>query len=358
MFSKLDTNKVKGLAIILMVFHHCFLSPARYAGQEVIFAPFSESSVNSVALSMKVCVAIFTFLSGYGIAISYSKMTDFSRKSVLKNVFRRWRNLILPFIFIWVLLNLYSLVMGIGWYTRTYGNEPLSILYAAIDALGLAQIFGTPTFISTFWYMSLAQIIVVVFPLLYLTYKKLGAVVLMLFATIFSVLFLTKPLFFLNEGCLAFFPAYIIVVCLGLICGDKNLLVKIKDFIIVKNVYINIIIHFVVLIGLIIAGFCFRPGVRGSEFIGIFDAAFSLVIILFMFEFINNIPIVKYVFYFLGIHSMTIFLIHNFIRTAWYYHFTYSFKNAYLITLVLLSISLAVAVVIDFAYKKIFRIKK
>ena len=89
--------------------------------------------------------------------------------------------------------------------------------------------------------MSLAQIIVVVFPLLYLTYKKLGAVVLMLFATIFSVLFLTKPLFFLNEGCLAFFPAYIIVVCLGLICGDKNLLVKIKDFIIVKNEYIKLV---------------------------------------------------------------------------------------------------------------------
>ena len=343
---------------MLMVFHHCFLAPARYAGQEVIFAPFSEASINSVALSMKICVALFTFLSGYGIAISYSKMTDYSAKNIAKNIFRRWRNLIMPFVFTWVLLNLYSLVMGIGWFTHTYGKGLRSILYAAIDALGLAQIFGTPTFISTFWYMSLAQIIIVVFPLLYLMYKKLGPVVLMIIASVISALFFTKTLYPLTKSCLAFFPQYIVIVCFGLICSDRNLLVKIRDYAVSSNAIINKVVHFVVFGGLTIAGFYLRPFVRLTNYIGIYDVAFCLVIIMFMFEFINNIPVVNNIFYFFGIHSMTIFLIHSFIRVAWYYDFTYSFKYVFLIPLVLLLISLAVAVVIDWLYKVIFRRKK
>lgn len=341
-----------------MVFHHCFLGPSRYAGQEVIFAPFSEATINSIALSMKVCVAIFTFLSGYGIAISYSRMTDYSIKNVVKNVFRRWYRMILPFIFVWCLLNVYSLITNRGWYTRWFGKGPTSVLYAVIDAFGLAQVFGTPTFMPTFWYMSLAQIIVVVFPILFLIYKKLGPVVLLIIASAFSLIFLTKPLEFLNKGCLAFFPTYIVVVCLGLVCSSKNLLVKIKDFKVINISFLNRIIHLIIIAGLIIAGFYIRPYIYHSIFIGIFDAVFCLAMVMFMFEFVNNIPVVKYIFYFLGIHSMTIFLIHNFIRAAWYYRFTYSFKYPILIAFVLLCISTAIAVVIDFAYEKIFRIKK
>lgn len=71
LFSKTDTSKVKGIAIIMMIFHHCFLSAARYKGQIVLFMPFSEEFINDFALSMKICVAIFTFLSAYDMTLSY-----------------------------------------------------------------------------------------------------------------------------------------------------------------------------------------------------------------------------------------------------------------------------------------------
>lgn len=71
LFSKTDTSKVKGIAIIMMIFHHCFLSAARYKGQIVLFMPFSEEFINDFALSMKICVAIFTFLSACGMTLSY-----------------------------------------------------------------------------------------------------------------------------------------------------------------------------------------------------------------------------------------------------------------------------------------------
>ena len=44
---------------------------------------------------------------------------------------------------------------------------------------------------------------------------------------------------------------------------------------------------------------------------------------------------------------MNIFLIHNFIRVVWYYEFTYSFKYAGVIVLVLLGISLVVSVCLE-----------
>ncbi len=74
MFTKDDTLKVKGVAIILMLFHHCFLNAARYEGQIVSFSPFNEADVNYWCLFFKICVPIFVFLSAYGITISYKKV--------------------------------------------------------------------------------------------------------------------------------------------------------------------------------------------------------------------------------------------------------------------------------------------
>ncbi|MCD7820831.1 MAG: hypothetical protein LUG64_01280 [Clostridiales bacterium] len=38
-FSVRDTNVVKGVAIILLLFHHCFLSASRFEGYDISFFP-------------------------------------------------------------------------------------------------------------------------------------------------------------------------------------------------------------------------------------------------------------------------------------------------------------------------------
>ncbi len=51
----------------------------------------------------------------------------------------------------------------------------LLVLYIFfIDMFGLADILGTPTYIATFWYMSLAQIIIFLVPLFIIIYKRGG----------------------------------------------------------------------------------------------------------------------------------------------------------------------------------------
>lgn len=176
-FTKEDSVKVKGLAIILMLIHHCFLSPERYKGQEVIFLPFSEITWNEWGLFFKICVSIFVFVSAYGLTISFKKLDtkfNLSKERVVRVLGTRYIKLICSYVFIFIALQIYSVIMQKGRYTYIYGSKPTGIIYFLIDMFGLADILGTPTFIATFWYMSLAQIIIFLVPLFIMIYKQGG----------------------------------------------------------------------------------------------------------------------------------------------------------------------------------------
>lgn len=54
--TKQDTIAIKGIAILLMLWHHLFLSTVEYG--------VCANSFSSIA---KLCVALFLFVSGYGL---------------------------------------------------------------------------------------------------------------------------------------------------------------------------------------------------------------------------------------------------------------------------------------------------
>ena len=356
-FSKEDTQKVKGVAIIFMLMHHCFLGPDRYKGKAVDFFPFQEWIVNDVALAMKICVAMFVFLSAYGITLSLKRVnSDFmlSKKQISNTVMKRYVKLITGFIFVFLLLQIYSLITGQGWYTHVYGKQPISVLYFLIDMLGLAQFFQTPTFISTFWYMSLAQIIIWVLPIMIWLYKKFGSMVVLGISCIFSMLFPVKTANAAAPNTYVFFPVYIVCIVVGMITADKDLLIKMKKYNPIQFAPMlgKLIKCFAYLIAIIIILY-FRHKTRLTTLLPIWEGIVTLLVIAFLFEYINGIPGIKNILGFLGKHSMNIFLIHSFIRVAWYYDFTYSFGNAYLIVAVLLITSLCASVIIEFIRKLI-----
>lgn len=356
-FSKEDTQKVKGMAIIFMLFHHCFLAPDRYAGKSVSFFPFPEWIVNDVALAMKICVAIFVFLTAYGITLSFKRINNeyiLSRKKIENMMIRRYVKVMSGFIFIFLLLQIFSVVTGKGWYTHIYGKKPISIFYFLIDMFGLAQLFHTPTFISTFWYMSLAQIIIFVLPCMILLYKKCGATVVIALSILVSVLFPVPTANASYKKSYAFFSIYIVCMAVGMLAADRNLLARMKSHNPIKNFpvvgkSIKFIIYMVVIIMLLYV----RHICRLTTLLPSLEGILSLLVIGFFFEFINDIPIIKNILDILGKYSMDIFLIHSFIRAAWYYDFTYSFKNAYLIIVVLLIVSLGVSMIVEWIKKLI-----
>ena len=84
-FTKEHTMQMKGIAIIILLFHHCFLNAQRWATvpyeklattkgwgyYPISFAPFSSHTIQYLASFSKICVAMFVFMTGYGMWVSY-----------------------------------------------------------------------------------------------------------------------------------------------------------------------------------------------------------------------------------------------------------------------------------------------
>lgn len=69
LISKRDTQILKGIGIMLMLIHHLFSSPASIELYDDI-AINGVGLVNQIGVFSKLCVSIFVFISGYGLAIS------------------------------------------------------------------------------------------------------------------------------------------------------------------------------------------------------------------------------------------------------------------------------------------------
>ena len=81
--TKQDSAALKGIAILLMIFHHCFLDPSRFAGHIVSFAPFSQSAIVSLSYFSKICVGIFACEKSYAVFCIFHKATT-QRQSRLR----------------------------------------------------------------------------------------------------------------------------------------------------------------------------------------------------------------------------------------------------------------------------------
>ncbi len=204
---------------------------------------------------------------------------------------------------------------------------------------GLSDIFATPTFLATFWYMGLAQILIWIMPLQIYIYAKFGPKILM----VISLLPITIKFSYV------YLKQYMFCIALGIICVDRDILVRIADRKIIKNSSIvNKILKFILyLLILYVLTRLRQSKTFDNILLPIWDGIISVILISFLFEYINKLYGISAILQFLGKHSMNIFLIHNFIRIVWYYDFTYSFQNWILIVLVLLAISLIISIIIE-----------
>ncbi|MDK2809175.1 MAG: hypothetical protein PWP24_1912, partial [Clostridiales bacterium] len=80
-FTKKDSQIAKGIAILLMVYHHLF-AYKRLPQTYVSVIPFiSRTDLASIAAFGSICIAIFMLLTGYG--LFYSNQTQHSYKKWL-----------------------------------------------------------------------------------------------------------------------------------------------------------------------------------------------------------------------------------------------------------------------------------
>ena len=296
------------------------------------------------------------FLSAYGITISFqrkeTKNPDCSLKELCLDDFCRYIKLLSGFWVIYILAQIFSFLGRSN--TEIYGVGTKRILFTLIDALGLASVFGTPTFNSTWWYMGLATTILLIMPFLYKAYSKVGI-------TIVFLAVILPRMFSLEFSSLHW---YLPSMCLGVVFAKENLFVRLHR---VHRWKYDGIGKFV--LAAILLFLCAWIRHKTGMLLDITDAALAVLVIYIGFElFAERGTRVKMIAGFCGKYSMNMFLAHTFFKAYYFHDFIYSFGNAWLILFVLVITTVLFSVCVElgkeysgynrFIMKQIERVRK
>lgn len=357
-FTKEHTMQMKGIAIIILLFHHCFLNAQRWATvpyeklattkgwgyYPISFTPFSSHTIQYLASFSKICVAMFVFMTGYGMWVSYESQ---KKKTTMSNyIKKRMVTLMTGFLIIFVVTEI--LAIPTGRFIEVYGHDFRSVVYMIIDALGLAKLLGTPLFCLTWWYMSLAIVLIMIFPFVHSIMEKYQWVV------VVASIIVPRACGFGQSTDLF---RYLLAYTLGMYFAQHDLLARIKEKFMEQNVAGKLLSLIVSLIGLAVIIKCRQNAWIGWKYLDFWDGFAAMYVIVNSYIYILNGKWIVKGLGFLGKHSMNIFLIHSFYRDVFFHEFTYSFYYAWLDYIVLMAISLVTSIVLEW-FKKLIRYEK
>lgn len=175
-FTKEDTNAVKGIAIFCMIFHHVY--------PNISYIPVNKMEnvtlLAFVAAVGKVCVALLTLLSGYGLSESYKRQAPLGVKENVKFVVSHYIKLVSLcwFVYIWTFMILYMLGDNI---LLRYGSGKIAVLKCIIDVFGISGLVKTPQILGG-WYYTTIVVYYLLYPLVDFIVKKIKLVSLAFFA--------------------------------------------------------------------------------------------------------------------------------------------------------------------------------
>lgn len=337
-FSIKDSEKLKGIAIILMLMHHLFLDRSVFESYGVIFKMVTSDRIRNISWFGKECVAIFAFISAYGITKSYLKDKK-NRGWFVNRAFKLYKG----FWFIYIL----ALVISILTNRIPYrcGNPFLTTVYAVIDFFGLNNIFGSPSLNGAWWYMEIALEIIVLIPILDKIYDKIGCAATLILALvlpkILGVNYLGLPANGNNS-----FVAFFMIIVLGVACAKYNLMERVITYIESGSLWKKIC-FFLINTLFLYFGYHLFIALPVNQFYDINYGLVAFVLIIWLRLYVINIPVVSQILSILGKHSMNIYLVHIFIRSTYAQDFTYGFRYWELILLFLLTSSLIISIVIE-----------
>ena len=331
-FSKDDTRALKGMAIILMLFHHTFVYSGMYEMYSVNFFPLNEEVINHFAWFGKLCVPIFAFLSAFGLSTSKEKGDKWICKRLLSLLKNYWIVYLLAIIITSLINNLFYSIFFEG------GDIRIGLLNFLLDFLGLSGLLGTTSFNGSWWYISLAILVIIMVPVFVWSIGNFGAV-----ATTIMVIFIPRIFgvsFQGNNGMLSF----VFSILLGVLFSQLNLFsLFLKRY---KSQIVNFSI-FIVMTFLLYVIYQAYTWIPVENFYEINYGIMPVYVIVYAKRYLVSIPIIREVMIYLGKHSMNVFYVHIFIRSYYCEKFIYSFSNCFIVVLVLLIISLLISYFIE-----------
>lgn len=320
-FDKRQTNIAKGIAILMLLFRHLFLVENQQIA--TIFTVRGipiERYINDLSMG---CVAIFLFLSGYGLHCSFKSYTsgikhqsENARSKNFKFVKKHLVKLCFPYYVIFLLTFVLDSLFKENVFAATYGNN---IVYFIIDFLGLADILKTPTISGTFWFMSLIIFLYCVFILLE-KINNYSSELLFLITLLFAIMPVSLYFEDIFNWCLPF--------CLGMIFAKYDFFNLLFNRIITKLKIILVLSLFFITV--VVLRFFYLKNDTSL------DAFLALSIIMISFMIVSKIPILNLILHELGKLSLIMFLLHPLIYSLFLQVWNYKISLiTYLILIIL-----------------------
>lgn len=336
---------LKGIAIIMMLTHHCFMDSTLYPDGKVSFFLLSAQRVTKLALVCRICVSIYAFITGYGLFKSYaSKREDGTATSWCA---RRYVKSFSGYWFAWVIAAIVLQVIR-GETVRTLFSDGAfrGIINSVIDFLGIWRLFDAPRLIPNTWYMSAALVFILLTPLVWRLKDDLW----LLMA---GIVVLPRVIRGIGAdayvGDVSVYP-YLAVYLMGAIFARYSLFERWTA--IASGKPWTKAYKFAVMLWLLTLGYKTYLNVPLKVYWEYSLCIFPVAFIMFSVEFILIIPGLRELLKLLGKHSLNIWLVHEFFRT-----YAYESRHFLAVVLVLLGISLGVSFLLE-GIKKVIRYEK
>lgn len=334
--TKRESNILKCLAILLMLAHHLFMYADQPDFPELVYGPLLNTPGRLAAFGQlcKLCVTIFVFITAYGTTRTYRDDDMRDHHQIISVSIRRWIKLLISFQMVYILAALLCPLGGKSWFTLYSSSRLENLVFAFFDFMGISFIINTPSYNSSWWYMSLAVTFILVMPLLIKLCRRYGFFILLpeiLLVRWFEVNWVMYR--------------YLLPVMVGILMAEYDVLEAVRaaykrgGLLIKAGIYIGI---FAVL------GLGSMLWLRAGEgLLDIYETVLLLPVLLLTLLVLARIPFVNGVAEFIGRHSMNMFLVHAFIYQNWFHDFTYSLRYPVVIFLFLLGSSLLFSVLVE-----------
>lgn len=336
-FTFADTSVCKGIAVLMMLFHHLFNEYGEFAGYYVNYWPFTGDQVITIGLICRVCVAVFVFITGFGLAASYAKCFGdgvATAKEAAAFSVSRWWKLMMQFWPVYVLAVLCA----------PLGRNPLAVYGGGIrtvassgliDFMGLAEAFHKGSLNPTWWYMSLAIVFIFIAPVVMRAVRAFdSSIVLVVGVMVVSL--------FGHEG--SSFGSYIASYLLGVFCHEHKVFESWAAWRADRSggTALKALISGVLLLGMLLMR-------NNFNYAGTTDAFCALLLCMFAMSALRSVPLLTPLLKLCGHHSTNMFLVHTLMYSYYFLGFYYSFQ----IPIVILAVLAATSMLVSFVLEKL-----
>lgn len=346
--SKQDTSVLKGVAIIAMLCHHVYTCQPEW----VATYPYWLTMLGVLG---KVCVAIFLFCSGYGLATQYEKMlckTSDTKAKIYRTlifIFKRFVKFYSSYWFVFLIFVPITIFFFDRPLSAAYGENVNVIKRLFFDILGVQ---GFQSYNITWWFNKLIILFYLLFPIFFIAIKKTKWVGLL---CCFILMRLANKLGVVNYYDILFWQ-FPFVLGIGWVLYQEQS-AKCSNWI---NKHIRLIIVFAVislLLGILQRLYNIIPfgNITGARFDGFLDFLLALCVVLIF----RRMKYTYMVLSFLGKHSINIYLIHTFFNYYWepIHYFLQTNKICRFMGLnmwILLVICLLTSIILEFMKEKLY----